>query len=162
MFKQRLYLPFNYLDIVERYDTAKGQFGIKISGSSNKLFASGKGRIYSTGNDFMGGKFISVVYEDIATTTDEYLGGILIRYCHLNKIYIKKSKKVTFETCLGTVLPNSSAKHPYLLYLEADKDLKHPNHTPTLTTPKGDLLVGIRGDNDTTIDPLLFFNTKKI
>lgn len=129
-------------------------YGTVFIGNYGLLRSSGKGWIRSCGYSPIYQNFICAVYEDAVTVEGHYIGAILFRYCNLENVLVKRANKISAKMPLGMVSKNKDSK--YYLYIEADKDIKYANFTPSLTSASGDLRAGYRGINDTTLSPLKF------
>lgn len=155
MMKQRIVFPARFNKVTSNYDRDSDKYGICLLGQTSILRSSGQGQVRSIGFSPEYQHFVCVIYNDVVTITGEEVGSILLRYCNLSHVDVKKWQKVFSSTVIGTVQPSPHKRLCYSLYVEADTDVKYPNHTPSLLKPSGDLKVGLRGSFDTTFDPLL-------
>lgn len=146
---QRLFLPNNCT--VHR----QAKYGITIRSNDGMLYSSGHGWVRSIGRSPIFNDFICVVYDGVLTANRQNIGSVLIRYCNLFEVAVKKGKKVAPGMLLGKI--GLLSDYGYIIYLEADKDIRFSNYTPALTETSGDLRAGCRGDQDTTFSPLLVF-----
>lgn len=155
MMKQRIVFPSGFNEITSNYDRDCYKYGICLWGQSRVLHSSGQGQVRSIGFSPEYQHFVCVIYNDVVTVTGEEVGSILLRYCNISHVDVKKWQKVCAGTVIGSVRSNQHKGLSYSLYVEADTDVKYPNHTPSLLKPSGDLKVGLRGSFDSTFDPLL-------
>lgn len=143
---QRLTMPFNCTVHKET------QYGITMTSSDGLLYSSGVGWVRSIGISPIFNRFVCIVYDNVMTKDNQNIGSVLIRYCNLSELSVKKGKRVSNNMLLGKIgiVPD----YGYLLYLEADKDIRFTNYTPSLTEASGDLRAGYRGEKGTTFSPL--------
>lgn len=155
---QKLILPINKARLTAGYKNAnyKKQFGythygIDMTDKDRKnltVWGSGKGKVTHCGWHPSGGNVIVIVYEDCQLPSGKVMD-IVIRYYHLEKIYVSKGQIVTKDTKLG-LYGNTGASSGAHLHIEIDKDTKYPNYTPQTSKSNDVLKSGV----DTTLNPV--------
>ena len=121
------------------------------------LYASGYGVVLglSSNSNNIIGQWIAIKYFSVRG-----YGDIIARYFHLGTIFVSVGQKVD----LNTKIANYGATGNYVtgahLHIELDSDTKAWNYTPTLSSDNGGLCAGIRGANDTTLNPAHIFKLK--
>lgn len=156
---QKLIFPINKMRVTAGYKNAnyKKQFGYTHYGmdmtdqakTDKTVWASGKGQVTHCGDHPTGGNVIVIVYKQCQLVNGQ-VNDLVIRYYHLDKIYVKAGQKVTKDTRIG-LYGNTGASAGAHLHIEIDMDTKYPNYTPQTSTSNNVLKAGI----DSTIKPML-------
>ena len=136
-----------------------GHFGMDFTEANGQrtLYASGNGVVLglSSNSNNIIGQWIAIKYFNVRG-----YGDIIARYFHLGTIFVSVGQKVD----LNTKIANYGATGNYVtgahLHIELDSDTKAWNYTPTLSSDNGGLCAGIRGANDTTLNPAHIFKLK--
>ena len=128
-------------------------YGVDFTGSSgtkeaNGFFASGNGVVLgiNTVATQTVGRWVAIMYTDVSG-----YGNVVVRYFHLDTIFVSVGNSVTLNTKIGTygnTGPYSQGKH---LHVEVDVDTTSWNYTPTISVASGNLRAGTR-DTATTTD----------
>ncbi len=168
---QHLALPINkcVLTVMYKEDSAPayahewdsaGHFGLDMYGSPNPFYASGNGVVVGVGGEAnIGvGLWVAIQYDNVYqwnmdNNNEICLPSIIMRYFHLNSYNVRKGQQVTLDTKIGTYGNTGELAMGAHLHIEVDTDTTYPLYTPTISTSKGGLRAGIRGEGDTTFDP---------
>lgn len=134
-----------------------GHFGMDLTGYENPFFASGNGIVLglskNAGNTV--GKWLAIKYYNV-----KGYGDIVARYFHLDDISVSIGQEVSLDTKIATYGATGTYVTGAHLHVELDTDTNAWNYTPTLSTNNGGLYAGIRGSQDTTLNPAYVFKLK--
>lgn len=151
-------------------------YGVDFTGTSNttrprEFFASGNGVVLGinlNANQTVG-RWVIVKYPDV-----EGFGDVVVRYFHLNSIYVDVGDQVTLNTKIGQYGSTGRYSTGPHLHVEVDTDTVYWNYTPTISSSRyaGALRAGIRDATNsrgeltgaketTTRNPLEVFRVKK-
>lgn len=164
---QKLILPLNNARITcswkwgAKYEKTYGgiHYGQDMYGDSI-IYASGTGTVIDCGKDHVCGNTVIVRYNNVVNHFDGGCYDVIARYYHLASISVKKGAKVTKDTRLGIVGSTGQLVDGAHLHIEFDRDTKYPYHTPTVSKDSNLLKAGLRGNKDTTIDPMRLLHCK--
>lgn len=135
-------------------------YGQDMYGSSI-VYANGDGYVVGCGWDNVCGNVVIVQYDDALNHFDGGSCDVIARYFHLAGISVKKGQKVNKDTRLGIVGDTGTLTDGVHLHIEFDRDTDYPYHTPTISRDSNFLKAGLRGNKDTTIDPMRLLHCKK-
>lgn len=138
---QRLILPINDCRLTASWKTSAyaSRFGFvhygcdMVSASGNRtVYASGKGEVVAVGRDSVVGKVVVVQYHSALHRIDGRARDVVFRYFHLDTVFVSAGQAVTKDTRLGSYGNTGMLQMARHLHLEADRDVLHPLHSPTV------------------------------
>ena len=134
-----------------------GHFGMDFTGSETPFYASGNGIVLGLSKNANNviGKWLAIKYYNV-----KGYGDIVARYFHLNDISVSVGQKVNLSTLVATYGATGNYVTGAHLHVELDTDTKAWNYTPTLSADNGGLCAGVRGSQDTTLNPAYVFKLK--
>ncbi len=134
-----------------------GHFGMDLTGTVNPFYASGNGVVLGLSKNANNviGKWLAIKYYNV-----KGYGDIIARYFHLNDIFVSVDQEVNLNTLIATYGATGNYVTGAHLHVELDTDTKAWNYTPTLSADNGGLCAGIRGSQDTTLNPAYVFKLK--
>lgn len=167
---QKLILPINAAKLTASMKTEsyRARFGFEhygadlVSTAGNRtLYASGNGTVVATGRDNVVGNVVAVCYPNARHRPTGKAADVVFRYYHLDSVLVREGDAVTKDSRLGLYGCTGSLKMAPHLHLEADTDVAHPLHSPTVSS--SNLLVGrAKGANDKTMTSPLEWLHKKV
>jgi len=143
-------------------------YGVDFTGHSNtknkrEFFASGDGVVLGIGTNVKEtvGKWVAIKYTNVRN-----FGDLIVRYFHLQSVYVSKGDTVNLDTKIGQYGDTGPyvKKGHYHIHVEVDTDIQYWNYTPTISAASGGLRAGTRDTEDTsdttTRNPLDVFRRK--
>lgn len=140
---QKLILPINDCKLTASWKTSAyaSRFGFvhygcdMVSASGNRtVYASGNGEVVEVGYDKVVGNVVVVQYHSALHRIDNRMVDVVFRYFHLETMFVSAGQVVTKDTRLGSYGNTGMLQMARHLHLEADKDVLHPLHSPTVHT----------------------------
>lgn len=102
--------------------------------SNLTVYASGNGEVVAKGYDNACGNVVIINYPKVYNHKTKKYEDVVFRYFHLASTKVSIGQKVTKDTVIGTYGNTGKYGGTGLhLHLEADTDILHPRHTPTIT-----------------------------
>lgn len=164
---QKLILPLNDARISAswkwgtRYQKEYGSIhcGQDMYGSQT-IYSCGNGTVIDCGWDDICGNIAIVRYNDVVNHFDGGHYDVIARFYHMSQVLVKKGQKVTKDTRIGIIGNTGILTDGIHLHIEFDKDVNYPYHTPTISRNSNILKAGLRGERDTTVDPMRVLHCK--
>lgn len=156
---QQLTLPLNTCKVTAAYQNKHyrqvygySHYGVDYA-DGREIVASGTGVVYGAGYDQKMGNTVAILYP-LCRLHDGTVRDLTLRYCHLERIEVKRGQVVVAGELIGITGQTPVGKIDGIhLHLEADTDTKAPLYTPSIAAHSNLLRAGYRGERDTSLDP---------